>query len=81
MMRSTSLFLSATTAMATARYVLPVPAGPMPKVSVFFLIASTYFFCPSVLHLTCRPLYVMATTSRMISPMRSALPSPARSMA
>ncbi len=30
-MRLTRLFISAETAMATARYVFPVPAGPIPK--------------------------------------------------
>ena len=35
--------------MAMARYVLPVPAGPMPKVTSWARIASTYFFCPTVL--------------------------------
>ena len=33
--------LSASTAIAIARYVLPVPAGPMPNVTVFLRIAST----------------------------------------
>ena len=41
MMRLTSLFCSAWTAFATARYVLPEPAGPMPKVMVLSSIAST----------------------------------------
>ncbi len=33
--------------MATARYVLPVPAGPMANTNVFFRVASTYRFCPA----------------------------------
>ena len=32
------------TAIATARKVFPVPAGPMPSTTVFFFIASIYFF-------------------------------------
>ncbi len=55
-MRFTSLFLKAATAIATARYVLPVPAGPMPKVTSFEAIALTYFFCPKVLHFIYLPL-------------------------
>ena len=43
-MRENSLFLSAALATATARKVLPVPAGPTPMTIVFFLIASIYFF-------------------------------------
>ena len=33
-----------TFAIATARYVFPVPAGPTPRTMVFFRMASTYFF-------------------------------------
>jgi hypothetical protein len=41
-MRLTFFALNADTAIATARYVLPVPAGPTPKVMSFCSIASTY---------------------------------------
>ena len=41
MMRATSRSCSAATASAIARYVLPVPAGPMPNVTVLARIAST----------------------------------------
>ena len=41
MMRLTSLRERAAAAMATARKVLPVPAGPMPKVTVERRTAST----------------------------------------
>ena len=40
----TCLFFKALTANATAVYVLPVPAGPIPNVIVFSAIASTYAF-------------------------------------
>ena len=43
-MRFTSRDCSACTALAIAKYVLPVPAGPIPKMTVFASIASTYFF-------------------------------------
>ena len=42
--------------MATASQLLPVPAGPMPKVMVFSRMASTYLFCPAVFGRTMRPL-------------------------
>ncbi len=42
MMRRTCLSWKARTAFATARYVLPVPAGPMPKVMVCDSMAFTY---------------------------------------
>ena len=41
MMRDTSRSTSAATASAIARYVLPVPAGPMPNVMVLRRIEST----------------------------------------
>ena len=41
MILETSSFLNAVIAAAIARYVLPVPAGPMPKVIIWLLIAST----------------------------------------
>jgi len=41
MMRLTSWRESAAAASATARNVLPVPAGPMPKVTVLARIEST----------------------------------------
>ena len=42
MMRFTCLSRKAATAAATARYVLPVPAGPTPMVTVCFRMALTY---------------------------------------
>src|SRR3954464_7009333 len=48
MIRDTSLVCSARTALAIARYVLPVPAGPMPNTMVCASIASTYRFWFSV---------------------------------
>ncbi len=48
MIRLTFLAWSACTALAIARYVLPVPAGPMPKVIVCLSIESTYRFWFSV---------------------------------
>ena len=41
MIRLTSFCCSAWTALAIARYVLPVPAGPIPKITVLASIAST----------------------------------------
>ena len=38
---SISFFLNALTAIAIARYVFPVPAGPMPNTTSFFFMAST----------------------------------------
>src|SRR5436309_1026298 len=46
--RATSRFISAETAMATARNDLPVPAGPIAKTMSCFRIASTYRFWPGV---------------------------------
>ena len=58
MIRLTSSFLNAVIAIAIARYVLPVPAGPTPNVIILFLIASTYFCCPKVFGLTALPWIV-----------------------
>ncbi len=41
MIRFTSRASSAATAIATARKVFPVPAGPIPKVTVWWRIEST----------------------------------------
>src|SRR5438034_9521229 len=46
--RATSRFISADTAIATARNDLPVPAGPMAKTMSCLRIASTYRFWPGV---------------------------------
>ena len=54
----TSSFLKAVIAIAIARYVLPVPAGPIPNVIILFLIASTYCFWPNVFGLTGLPSIV-----------------------
>ena len=56
MMRLTCLARKAATAAATARYVLPVPAGPTPMVTGLWSTACTYCFWPMVLGLTGRPL-------------------------
>ncbi len=55
MMRPTCLPKKAATAIAVARYVLPVPAGPMPNVIVFLRMASTYSFWFTVRGPTWRP--------------------------
>lgn len=55
MMRLTRLFCRAFTAFAIARYVLPVPAGPMPKTMVCLSIASTYRFWLTVFGRMVRP--------------------------
>ena len=60
---------------ATAKYVLPVPAGPTPKTIVFFLIASTYFFCPTVFAFTGFPLAVTQKQSSSKIASSSFLPS------
>src|SRR5579859_1232528 len=52
MIRDTLPPRSAASAMATARYVLPVPAGPTPKVTSCRRIASRYLFWPTVLAVT-----------------------------
>ncbi|MBA7698818.1 hypothetical protein ES703_107500 [subsurface metagenome] len=41
-------FFSIETATATARYVFPVPAGPIQKIRSLASIASMYFSCPLV---------------------------------
>ena len=63
MMRLTRSARNAATASATARYVLPVPAGPTPSVIVFCSMASRYARWPSVFALMGLPLAVMHTTS------------------
>ena len=55
MIRLTWRACRAWTARATARYDLPVPAGPMPKVTMFSAMASAYSFCPPVFGRTARP--------------------------
>ena len=47
-MRRTRLRASASTAIATARYVFPVPAGPMPTTITCCMIVRTYSRCPGV---------------------------------
>ena len=80
MIFSTCLLLNAATARHTARYVLPVPAGPTPNTTVLFLTASTYCFCPTVLHLICLPREVTATTPSRTAAISPTLPSLASSM-
>jgi len=75
MIRFTLRSRNAATAAATARYVLPVPAGPTPMVMVFFKTDSMYFFCPMVLGLMGRPLELMQMTSCVSSLMRSSCPA------
>ena len=75
-MRLTCFALKAATATATAKKVLPVPAGPTPMVMVFFLMASIYFFWPRVLAFTGFPFEVMQTQSLFKSlPILSSSPS------
>ena len=71
----TSLFLNALIAIAIARYVLPVPAGPTPNTIILSLIASTYSFCPNVLGLIGLPAIVLHTVSESISISESAFSS------
>ena len=75
MIRSTSLFFSAITASAIARYVLPVPAGPIANVSMFCRMAFTYCCCPIVLQVICFPRWVTAITFLNVSSICSFLPS------
>ncbi len=63
MMRLTCCARNAVTAIATARYVLPVPAGPTPIVTVFFRMLSQYAFWPTVFGFTGLPFAVMHTQS------------------
>ena len=79
-MRLTSRALKAFTAMATARYVLPVPAGPTPKVTAFLTMAPIYAFWPNVFGRTGRPLAVMAIKSPVRSFTRASSPLPASEM-
>ena len=53
--------------MAMARYVLPVPAGPIPNTIIFFRIWSTYCFCPMVFGFTGLPVMVLQMMSLSIS--------------
>ncbi len=76
---STLCCFSSCTARHTARYVLPVPAGPMPKVTSLFLMQSTYRFWPIVLHLMGLPLAVTAMVPEESLSMSPALPSRASS--
>jgi hypothetical protein len=62
-MRLMAAALSRATAWQTARYVLPVPAGPMGKTLWLFRTASRYFFCPSVFALMGFPRAVVQMTS------------------
>ena len=58
-MRLTCLACSACTALAMAKYVLPVPAGPRPNTMVFWSMASTYSFWPRVFGRIALPRRVM----------------------
>ncbi len=57
MIRFTCLACSACTALAIARYVLPVPAGPIANTIVCLSIASTYCFWFSVFGRIVRPRF------------------------
>ena len=48
MMRPTSSLRNAASAVAIARYVLPVPAGPMPKTTSWLAMVRRYSNCPAV---------------------------------
>ena len=50
------------TAIATASHDLPVPAGPIPKVTTFFSIASTYAFWPADFGRMMRPRSARSTS-------------------
>src|SRR5690625_7230725 len=66
-MRLTRLACRACTALAMARYVLPVPAGPIPNTTVLASIASTYSFWPTDLGLMVRPrldrMFIVSTSA------------------
>ena len=68
MMRCTCLLCSDCTAIATASQLLPVPAGPRPKVITLLRMASMYRFWPAVFGRTARPL-----APRMMSSVRTVL--------
>lgn len=65
--RLTSCFLNASIAIAIARYVFPVPAGPTPNTIILLRISSTYFFCPTVFGFTGFPEIVRQMISLSIS--------------
>jgi hypothetical protein len=44
-MRAKLFFMSSATAIAIAKYVLPVPAGPIPKTMSKLRMVSMYSFC------------------------------------
>ena len=54
--RCTCAFTNAATATAIARYVLPVPAGPMPNTMSYARMASMYVFCAMLLGVIVRRL-------------------------
>ena len=67
MIRPTCRSESAATASAIARYVLPVPAGPIPKVTVHLRIASTYCFWVTVLGAIFLPRCRQTTSSKTLA--------------
>src|SRR5712691_2173750 len=71
MMRLNCLACRLCTPSATARYDLPVPAGPIPKVITLRAIASTYCFWPLVLGRTVRPRAERSTSAVKTSDGRS----------
>src|SRR5436190_5607303 len=64
MIRPTCRSASAATASAIARYVLPVPAGPIANVTVWPRIASTYCFCITVFGEIFLPRWRQITSSK-----------------
>src|SRR5258708_401982 len=83
-MRRTRFRVSASTAAATARYVLPVPAGPMPTVMSLSWICFMYSACPGVfawMTLRIPGSAIRGPPSLPVAPSSSSSPSPPRSMA
>src|ERR1700761_2932730 len=77
MIRCTLRSVSAAAAIATARKVLPVPAGPIPKVIVLRRIESTYRFWFSVFGATLVLRWRQTTSSRIAVGLSSASSAPA----
>src|SRR5215203_4511939 len=76
MIRCTLRSVSAAAAIATARKVLPVPAGPIPKVIVWRRIESTYRFWFRVFGATLVLRWRQTTSSRISAGLSSASSAP-----
>ena len=61
--RCTRFICSASTAIATASQLFPVPAGPIPNVTTLSRMASTYRRCPAVFARMTRPPLVRKISS------------------